>query len=143
MTLLGLDPNSQLEEWTEFAASPETAVMLLDACGRIGYCSLPEVLSANEGELEGKFVNAFIPGLPLRPRTPGYNVAYVRFYFGDGWKSMQVTTSEGSTSVEVKIKAIPMNHSYCFVVLVRSNKAMEGICPPKKRIYPQLVHCSA
>jgi hypothetical protein len=65
-------------EW--IAAAPLSG-MVLDASGTIQRCDpmLAEVLQATQEAVVGRHVTAFIPDLPLKPATPGYNLAFATF----------------------------------------------------------------
>lgn len=95
--------------------------LILDAKGCIHYCSSPKMFSLDENELQGQPVTMLIPGLPLRSRTPGYNVAYTRFAFDNGrWHRQSVKVSDKNfVLMDLMIRAIPVNHGYCLLVLLK------------------------
>lgn len=95
--------------------------LILDTKGCIQYCSAPAMFSLGERELQGQPVTAVIPGLPFRARTPGYNVAYTRFAFdSDRWYRHTVKLGEErSVSMDLMVRAIPVNHGYCLLVLLK------------------------
>jgi hypothetical protein len=62
----------------------DTLTMVLDAAARIHYCSDPSALGYRSEDLVGRCLRDLLPKLPLRTQTPGYNVAYAKFWFGQG-----------------------------------------------------------
>ena len=58
------------------------AAMVLDKSGTVCYChaDAARLFHASAHTLVGRHVRELIPGLPFKPRTPGYNVAYAAFW---------------------------------------------------------------
>ncbi len=77
-----------LHEWPRapgFASVPlELALIVLDRFGIVDNCNAAagKLFGAALPTLLGQHVNRFIPGMPLRHRTPGYNLAYAAFWSG-------------------------------------------------------------
>lgn len=117
-------PGCQVE-----AKPQEQILMVLDAKGCVQYCSNPAFFASSEDELWGTPVNTLISGLPLRERTPGYNVAYVRFAFGHPhprWQRKTVKLGQaGDMPVDVFVRAIPVNRGYCLLV---------ALCPVREQV---------
>jgi diguanylate cyclase (GGDEF)-like protein/PAS domain S-box-containing protein len=62
--------------------------LVLDADARVRYCSpgAYELFGRNAADLIGGAITSLIPDLPLRAGTAGYNLAYVGFHAGRGWR---------------------------------------------------------
>lgn len=74
------------------------AALRLDAHGRITHASpaASELLGSTSDELTGQVASAVIPGLPLSPTTPGYNMAYAVFHAADGaWVRRTALSMDG------------------------------------------------
>lgn len=95
--------------------------LILDARGLVKFCSDPRVLRTQEGELLGKSITAFVPGLPLRATTPGYNIAYVRFTYADDVRHRLTLKlpSGASRSVDVAVRPILIDRGHCLLVQLR------------------------
>lgn len=95
--------------------------LILDARGLVKFCSDPRVLRTQEGELLGKSITAFVPGLPLRATTPGYNIAYVRFTYADDTRHrlMLKMPSGASRPVDVAVRPILIDRGHCLLVQLR------------------------
>lgn len=112
--------------------------LILDTKGCIQYCSEPTMFASAEQELQGQPVTAVIPSLPFRSRTPGYNVAYTRFAFdNDRWYRHSVKLGDNRVaSMDLMVRAIPVNHGYCLLVLLKPvGEALRDQIPARK---PQL-----
>ncbi len=73
-------------------AQPTSAFVILDLNGQILFCSpdAPRLLGAQEGTLAGHSIADFIPSLPLKEATSGYNLAYIGFWSrNDHWQTFQ------------------------------------------------------
>lgn len=96
-------------------------MLLLDARGNVRFCSDADALQRAEGDIAGRPVGELIDGLPLRQGTPGYNVAYVRFAYGDGTRRrLALKLPEGgSRPIDVGVRPLWMDRGYCLLVQVR------------------------
>lgn len=98
-------------------------VMVLDAKGCVQYCNDPAFFSLSDEELWGMPVASLVSSLPLRERTPGYNIAYVRFAFGHPqprWLRKTAKVAEGKlANVDVFVRALPVGRGYCLLMALR------------------------
>ena len=95
--------------------------LILDARGLVKFCNDARALRTQEGELLGKSITGFLPGLPLRATTPGYNIAYVRFSYADDSRQrlMLKLPSGASRPVDVAVRPIFVDRGYCLLVQMR------------------------
>lgn len=98
-------------------------VMVLDAKGCVQYCSDPGFFSLSDEEMWGMPVAELVSPLPLRERTPGYNIAYVRFAFGHPqprWLRKTAKVAAGKlANVDVFVRALPVGRGYCLLMALR------------------------
>ena len=67
----------------------ELATIILDRLGKILFCNATaaRLFCARTQQLLGLDIRALMPNLPLRPVTPGYNLAYATFWAAEGgWR---------------------------------------------------------
>lgn len=95
--------------------------LILDVRGMVKFCNDARALRTQEGELLGKPIAGFLPGLPLRATTPGYNIAYVRFsYAGDCRRRLALNLPSGaSRPVDVAVRPIFVDRGYCLLLQMR------------------------
>ena len=63
------------------------AILILDVSGIIRFSATRRLFGRSDDELTDSHLQWFIPTLPMRENTPGYNVAYVRLAFAErGWQ---------------------------------------------------------
>lgn len=82
-------------------AQAKSAFLILDLKGHIVFCSpdAAQLLGALDTPLIGLSVADFIPALPLKEATSGYNLAYIGFWSrNEHWQTFQTKT----TSVEIR-----------------------------------------
>ena len=62
-------------------AITEFATVVLDAVGTVQCCNAAAdaLFGVGSGKLVGRELAALVPGVPIRPETPGYNIAYATF----------------------------------------------------------------
>lgn len=110
---------SALED--RYTDADEKIAFILDARGRIQFCSKPVSFTSNEQDLLGKSILHLVPGLPLREATPGYNIAYVRFTFAKNqWQRHTIKIADGSLQqVDISLTPIPLERGYCLLGLVK------------------------
>ena len=96
-------------------------LLLLDTKGLVRYCNDPDALQRAEAETVGRHVGELIEGLPLRPTTPGYNVAWVRFAFGgDVRRRLRLRLPAGGVRpVDVGVKPLRVDRNHCLLVELR------------------------
>jgi hypothetical protein len=80
------DPVSPPRARERAAAATQVAMLILDEGGSIRWCSRSacQAFGRSRDELSGTAIRALIPALALGAKTPGYNVAYVTFWFAGG-----------------------------------------------------------
>ena len=73
--------------------------LLVDVNGVIRFCSnsVLQLSGFTASDIVGKPVDSFLPGLPIRKGTPGYNVAVTTVLFDDHWLPLQVPLADGSS----------------------------------------------
>lgn len=93
-------------------------LLILDARGRIQFCSDAAAVGRPTAEIAGKPVTDFIAGLPLRPNTPGYNIAFVRFAYADeARRRLTLKLPSGDTRpVDVAVRPIMVDRGHCLLV---------------------------
>jgi len=101
----------------------EHAVLIVDAGGAVRFCGdgAARLLDARSDEILGRPVQSLIPDLPLHSATPGYNVAFARFWsFEDAWRRL-----DRAAPVEFKLKPAQRRQDdpYAFVVRLRGAAA--------------------
>lgn len=105
----------------QYPDAGETIAFILDARGRIQFCSNPVSFANSEHALLGKSILQLIPGLPLRETTPGYNIAYVRFTFSKNqWQRHTIKIADESLQqADISLKPIPLERGYCLLGLIK------------------------
>jgi len=73
--------------------------LLVDINGVIRFCSnsLLQFAGCSAADVVGKPIDSFLPGLPIRKGTPGYNVAVTTVLFGDDCLPLQLPLADGSS----------------------------------------------
>lgn len=102
----------------------ENVFFVLDPWGRFRYLSTMESLSGDGAGLIGQPISQLVPALPLREKTPGYNIAFARFSFaGDCWQSYDVRMPD-ATLKPAKIRLWPLliGRGHCLLGMMRLNK---------------------
>lgn len=126
-------PEDVIGQPLAFALSghPRHAILIAEASGHIRFATTRNLFGWSDEELPGCSLQSLIPSLPVRPNTPGYNIAYVRMTFEDRvWKSHRALRADGQElPVELSIHTVPIGRSYALLVAVRempSNHAYIG-----------------
>lgn len=90
--------SSAVKQLIEPGGQASRGSLLVDLNGTVRFCStsVTQLVGIHPTDLIGKSVNGFLPGLPIRKETPGYNVAVTTVLFGDGGLPMQLTLADGS-----------------------------------------------
>lgn len=113
---------------------------IFDACGCARFCSDPHVFAKNSNDTRQLSLCELLPGLPLRPTTPGYNIAYVRLNFPHNiWQTHTVhTASAGQQQAELCLKPVPLGRGYCLLGRFRLN-GKNALAPiPAGKVWPSL-----
>jgi hypothetical protein len=93
--------------------------LLVDLNGVVRFCSssVTQLVGIHATDLVGKSVNWFLPDLPIRKETPGYNVAVTTVLFGDGGLPMRLTLANGSSkAVQTSVAHLNIDGSCMFSV---------------------------
>jgi len=80
--------------------SRRLGTIIVDSKGTVRLCTgfLCDILGVGRNQLIGQPAQAFLPGLPIRPATPGYNVAYAAFVAASKSKqALSLRCTDGST----------------------------------------------
>jgi hypothetical protein len=108
------------------------AVLILDASGVIRFASTRQMFGRPDEDLSDTPLRSLVPTLPVRPSTPGYNIAYVRLTFADqNWRRFNaVSIDRGTFPVELSVRTLFMGRSYALLVAIREVPATraEGEC---------------
>lgn len=96
-------------------------MFLCDIRGRILYWSGPCPGGMALSEPTGQHLSQWLPALPLRPETPGYNLAFIRMVFHDGlWQASQLRTPDGGVRpVQLYLQAVALDRGYWLTGIVR------------------------
>ena len=104
---------------TEPGPQTSRGSLLVDVNGVVRFCSssVTQLVGIHPADLVGKSVNWFLPGLPIRKETPGYNVAVTTVLFGDGGLPMQLTLADGSSkAVQASVAHLNIDGNCMFSV---------------------------
>lgn len=103
------------------AGQMHDVALVLDARSRIQHCDPQNPFIDWDETLNEKPINALIPGLPLREQTPGYNIAYVRYWFADyAWQRHLILSAGGMlVPVDVHLRTVALARSYCLLGTLR------------------------
>lgn len=118
--------------------SGDHALLILDDKGRIQFCGDPVLLGNDDSTVViGMPVSLFIPTLSLRERTPGYNLAYVDFWFaGNVWRRHEVRTRQGLTChLDVTLRAAAREGRHWFIGLIRRHHHPAADSQPLKELF--------
>jgi PAS domain-containing protein len=91
--------------------------LLIDIRGTIVFCdtAVARLQGSSCENLIGRPIRAVVPGLPLDPRTEGYNVAFVSFSAARCVRPWPLLKQDGSrTLVEGKVILLNTDESYLF-----------------------------
>ncbi|OGA17809.1 MAG: hypothetical protein A3I01_05150 [Betaproteobacteria bacterium RIFCSPLOWO2_02_FULL_65_24] len=80
------------------AQPAEPAMIVLDTSGTVCSCTAAAagLFGAGLHGPVGRHITVLVPDLPLRPSTPGYNIAYARFKPDAGpWRELSGRDSQG------------------------------------------------
>ena len=117
-----LDPAFHASALGGEAGSAETHLCILDLRGRIQFCGNPELFGRRMEDMLGQPLSAFIPGLPLRDATPGYNVAYVNLWFRqDEWRRHSAEDLEGrEIPLDVRLRKLEVDGQNWLLAMLRA-----------------------
>lgn len=109
--------HEQLEH--RVCASAE-ACLGLDADGEIRACNSPaaELLDGSRQDLRGRPITAFIPALPLRRNTTGYNLAYIGLWYANGERRplIGVRPDGRALPLEIAVNVLKQEKSISYLV---------------------------
>ncbi|MER2625081.1 MAG: sensor domain-containing diguanylate cyclase [Accumulibacter sp.] len=110
------------------SVTTEDALLLLDATGIIRYCSKPFLFGGEAGQLQGRLLASLIPTLLLRRTTPGYNIAYARFWaLQMPWqRHTLVTLDQRHQDVDIGLRAVVLNGRHSLLVTIRPVPASDA-----------------
>lgn len=121
-------------------ATPAVATMLLDASGRICHANgwMADRFDAAALRRDAVPVTDLVPELPLRAGTPGYNTAYVRFWFAGGrWVPFDCVDAGG------EVCRIDLSIEECCLADRRGFLLMARRVPTTRRLSSDLAHFMA
>jgi len=120
-------------------AITEFATVVLDAAGTVECCNAAadDLFGVGSGKLVGRELAGLVPGVPIRPETPGYNIAYATFSAGCGSvRSALVRRSDGSAlHVNIRFERPQMRDSRSIMMvlgLAENDAAASGRTLPEK-----------
>lgn len=102
------------------------AILILDVNGIVRFAATRRMFGRADEELLDHHVHSLVPSVPLRPTTPGYNIAFVRLAFARrGWHRHRGLYADRSVfPVEVSIRPLPIGRSYALLVAIREVHAV-------------------
>ena len=106
------------------------ACLGLDAHGEIRACNSPaeELLGGSGHDLRGQPITAVIPALPLRPDTPGYNLAYVGLWYANGTRRRLLGVHrDGLLPLEIAVSVMKTGNSPSYLVGIQPAAAGSGL----------------
>lgn len=107
----------------DLGGSLETATLILDLRGTIRFCSTAaeRMFGRRAGDLIGRSVVALVPDIPVKGKTPAYNVAYADFWFSDDhWRPFQGVDPDGHAfPIEVSLNTLRLDGKQRFLVALR------------------------
>ena len=105
----------------DMTGQTEQALLILDRSGDIQFCGAPGFFGYKGDETLSLSIRRLIPDLALRRSTPGYNLAYVNFWFEGGtWQRFEAVTPEGQRfAVELCLQVTRIQHKHWLLAHVR------------------------
>lgn len=113
----------------ERRCAAEQAVLIVNARGAVDYCSngAAGILGSSVEQILGQPIASVIPELPFKDTTPGYNVAYARFWSDrPAWRKSDCSAPTGeAVPVELRFKSPRRSRDaeYTCIVTVRRVEA--------------------
>lgn len=108
---------------TAAASFEQDATIAIDALGQVRFCSAAAqaLLGRSKEQVHLHPIAALIPDLPIKAKTPGYNAAFIAFWFGNGrWRRHEALDGHRRPiSVEVAAAPIDMGSERGYVVALR------------------------
>lgn len=100
---------------------PFAATALIDIRGRITFCSrvFGQLFHVDPASLEGRTIAELLPALPLRVKTPGFNLAFAT-YWANQIEPLKIPlrTWHGSLNAEITLRPLKVrNHSHILVFI--------------------------
>jgi len=110
----------------------QLAMMVLDKFGMVRYCSVfaARLFHAGAQELIGRSINAVVPQLPLRPDTPGYNVAYATFWsaLNCGQEYTVIRSQGDAVPIRVFLEKLSGEGQHQILVYLTPAEKREAVC---------------
>lgn len=104
----------------------EPAVAVLDKRGVVSFSSpaLGELLKISQAQLEGREMATLLPGLPLKKKTPDFNLAFAESWEHEAaWRKQNGLSPNGENiPLEVTLKKLSMNTDQYILLGVRPAK---------------------
>lgn len=105
------------------------AVLILDARGAVQFCSdaAAQLFDDRTDEMLGRPVTELIPALPLRTVTPGYNLAYARFWAAQHvWRRFRRSAhDQQSRALELMLKTAQRQQDVPYGLILKLRGASE------------------
>ncbi len=100
----------------------ERTILILDTRANIRFCSRPRLFGYSGDELCERPIRFLVPSLALRESTPGYNVAYARFWANHGlWQRHPVCIRGGSDiPVDIRLEPLVFDRRHCLIAELRA-----------------------
>lgn len=102
--------------------------------GRITFCSasLARLIGCEESQIAGLPIRYLMKDLPIRDRTPGYNLAASLLLYGSRWEPQRLSLRDGSgLEVQVSMHSLDMGREPPLLLHVRWPA---GAVPKRRRI---------
>lgn len=126
------------------ASTTGNALLVLDKCARIRFCTAAAgyVFGHTPDDVLSTDVTALIPRLPLRPNTPGYNLAYAAFQSGNSelhrFRGRHAKGHEFALDVSIKTMTLQGRHGLVIALRVpftgdRTNDVGTAVSPATTR----------
>ena len=115
---------------TVAAPFEQDATLAIDALGQIRFCSAAaqSLLGRTKEQVHLHPIAALIPELPIKAKTPGYNAAFIAFWFCDGrWRKHEALDgNRRPVTVEVSVAPVEMGTERGYVVALRRPPSTDG-----------------
>ena len=107
------------------------ALLVVAPDGTIEFCSSAarSLLDADDSAPTGCHLTRWLPNLPLRSKTPGYNCAYLALHYPPGgWHAIEaVTGGDRIVSLETSCLVVPFGSSARIIMGLRTAPVRDGV----------------